>query len=65
MTDLNKKNFYSEIIPLLEEIEEIYEDHDFDEEYDDGDDGTKYKKDDVKSFIEHIRDAKELAQENS
>jgi hypothetical protein len=62
MTDLNKKNFYSEVISLLEEIEEIYEDHDLaDEEYDSEDD----EQDKVKSFIEHIRDAKAIAEENS
>ena len=64
MTDLNKKNFYREVLTHLEEIEELFDEHDFDlDDVDyDGDDIEEH--DALVRFINLIRDAKNIAEEN-
>ncbi len=67
MSDIKKTHFYEEVIALLEEIEAMYEDSDFDiaEEYVDEDSENFEENDTLTRFIHHIRDAKKLAEENS
>lgn len=65
MTDLNKKNFYREVLSHLEEVEELFDEHDFDlDNY--SDDGEEVEEHDaLVRFINLIRDAKNIAEENS
>ena len=66
MTDLNKKNFYREVLEHLEEVEELFDEHDFDLENYSEDDGAELEEHDaLVRFINLIRDAKNIAEENS
>jgi hypothetical protein len=67
--DLQKKNFYTEALTHLEEIIALY-DENFegdDEELDEDEKDEKYydEKDALETFINHIRDAQDIANEHS
>lgn len=67
MSDLNKKNFYADVISHLEEIEALYEEYDFendDEEYEEGTE-EKNEQDLLIRFINHIRDAVQISNSES
>ena len=63
MSDLNKKSFYREVVHHLEEIETLYDEHDFDEDDDNQDDDDFDAKDSLTRFINHVKDAKVIAEE--
>ncbi|MDF2435394.1 MAG: hypothetical protein JWP44_5025 [Mucilaginibacter sp.] len=64
MSDLNLKSFYNDVITHLEEIEALYEEHEFEEDDDEGEEGSEeqLEHDALKRFINHIRDATEIAE---
>lgn len=63
MTDLNKSSFYKDVISHLEEIEALYEEYEFeDEEFDEDDEDEAFAHDELTRFINHIRDAKSIAE---
>lgn len=66
--DLQKKNFYTEALNHLEEIIALYDENFEDEdEISEEDMDQKYydDKDALKSFINHIKDAQDIANEHS
>ena len=65
MSDLNKKAFYEEVMTHVEEIEALIEDYEFDTddmEFDDEDETARAKQDDLVRFINHIKDARAIAE---
>ena len=67
MTDLKKKHFYEEVIELLEEIEAAYDDAEFevDDDYADDEEADSFAENDALiRFINHVKDAKKIAEEN-
>lgn len=67
MTDLKRKHFYEEAIALLEEVEALYDDAEFeiDEDYADDEDADNFEENDALiRFINHVKDAKSIAENN-
>lgn len=66
MSDIQKRHFYRDVITHLEEIVELYDDSELgEEEIDDSDDEALTEKSTLDTFIAHIRDALETAEEHS
>jgi len=65
--DLNKKNFFKEVIAMLEEIELQYEDHEFDiDESALDEESEEFEMEDaLVRFMTHVREAKEIADANN
>lgn len=64
MSDLNKKSFFQEVVHHLEEIESLYDESEFEhEEIDDSDEEAYKERDALERFINHIKDAKQIAEE--
>jgi hypothetical protein len=65
MSDLKHKNFYEEVMEHLDGIESMIEDHEFDVDnidFDEEDETARAEQDDLVRFINHIRDAKTIAE---
>lgn len=65
--DLNKKHFFKEVANFLEEIDALYEDHEFDiDESALDEDSEEFEVEDaLVRFMNHIREAKEIADANN
>jgi hypothetical protein len=67
--DLQKKNFYTEALTHLEEVIALYEENfeDDDEDVDEDEQDEEYfdEKDALQNFINHVRDALDIASEHS
>ncbi len=66
MSDIQKRHFYRDAIPLLEELIELYDESELgEEEVDDTDDEALTERSVLDTFIANVRDALETAEEHS
>lgn len=65
--DLIKKNFFKDVVNFLEEIDALYEDHEFDiDESALDEESEEFEMEDaLVRFMNHIREAKEIADANN
>lgn len=64
MSDIKRTHFFEEVTAILEEIEAMYSDAEFevDEEYLDEDSDSYASDNALLRFINHVRDAKQIAE---
>jgi hypothetical protein len=65
MSDLHTRRFYEEVMTHLEEIEALMEDYEINTDvmdFDDEDETKRAAQDDLVRFVNHIRDAKTIAE---
>ena len=66
MSDIQKRHFYKDAVPLLEELVEMYEEQEFDEDdIDETDEDAINEQSILNTFISKIKDSLEIAEEHS